>query len=179
VTSCRSPNQAAHPSRRSSVWRMEVIRRRPGDGCCCRRPAMVTRESFIASLRNATDVNDHYAFIDARGGLDTLRELYTEIGAKCGFGGRAPFVSARRLAIAPAAAQSSHNSATRLRSRYGRPRSASVLARGVIADQAPVVHGDHMPLASSHPQTSTCVLRNHPLPTTARTSLPRVTSSAA
>ena len=43
---------------------------------------MVTRESFVASLDNVSDVNDHYAFIDrhaAAGDREALKEIFLEL----------------------------------------------------------------------------------------------------
>ncbi len=54
-----------------------------------RRNTMVTRRSFIPSLKRAKDVNSHYEFIDscARvGDLDTLRHLFARILEECPFG---------------------------------------------------------------------------------------------
>ncbi|MDE0867071.1 MAG: DUF6183 family protein [Rubripirellula sp.] len=50
---------------------------------------MVTRESFVDSLPNAKDVNEHYAFIEscaARDDIDTLRALFDQTREQCSFG---------------------------------------------------------------------------------------------
>ncbi len=43
---------------------------------------MLTRKSFVASLDNVKDVNEHYAFIDLhakQGDLETLKEIFGEL----------------------------------------------------------------------------------------------------
>ena len=113
---------------------------------------MVTRKSFIRSLKHATDVSSHYEFVDScarLGDLDTLRDLFARILQECPFGPTdwAPRAVTERIieavalndgydnAIAAVALAESAN--RRVKSRHIRP--GEVISKLVAAQSGPVI----------------------------------------